>query len=188
MKKFLLAVISMVTFATANAATSGIEDVQPKGGFALGVQLGIPPVGDWDANMPMIAVDGNWTLTSGMFNAGKFGQNGAIDLGFYYGACHYSNEYFGHEDGLLQNALLVRSAFHFEFVPKLDVYAGTFLGVNIWVPTKDSNWDTDVKACWGMKVGAKYYFTDSFGAKLELGDDFLEGNYPVLQAGVSFKF
>lgn len=193
MKKFLLAVISMFTMATANAATSGIEDVQPKGGFALGVQIGIPPVGDaWDANMPMVSVDGNWTLTSGMFNAGKFGQNGAIDLGFYYGACHYTqewgNRWYSGENGLFQNAVLVRSAFHFEFVPKLDVYAGVFGGVNIWVPTKDSEWDTDVKGCFGMKLGGKYYFTDKFGVKLEFADDFIEGNYPNVAAGISLKF
>lgn len=190
MKKFLLAVISMFTFATANAATSGIEDVQPDGGFAIGVQIGVPPA-DLDAKMPMIAVDGNWTLTSGMFNAGKFGQNGAIDLGFYYGFCAYDKSAWHWEEGWQQNAVLARAAFHFEFVPKLDVYAGTFGGVNIWVPNsdaKDNGGKTDVKGCFGMKIGAKYYFTESFGAKLEFGDDFIEGNYPLVQAGVTFKF
>lgn len=189
MKKFLMAVAAMFTFATAsNAATSGIQDVQPKGGFNLGIMLGIPPVGGgWDANMPMVSVDGNWTLTSGMFNAGKFGQNGAIDLGFYYGACHYSAHDWD-DAGLLQNAALVRAAFHFEFVPKLDVYAGTFGGVNIWAPTGDSDWDTDVKGCFGMKIGGKYYFTEHFGLKLEFADDFIEDNYPNVAGGVTFKF
>ena len=189
MKKFLMAVAAMFTMATAaNAATSGIQDVQPKGGFNLGLMLGVPPVGgDWDANMPMISVDGNWTVASGMFNAGKFGQNGAIDLGFYYGVCHYENHYW-EDAGLLQNSINFRSAFHFEFVPKLDVYGGMFGGVNIWSPTGDSEWDTDVKGCFGLKLGGKYYFTDVFGVKLEFAHDFIEDNIPGVAGGVSFKF
>ena len=193
MKKLIIAVLAALSFFNANAFTSGIQDVQPKGGFNLGVQIGVPPVGDqWDADMPMVSVDGNWVLASGMFNAGKFGRNGAIDLGFYAGTCIYDYEYDGydkhHKDGLWQNCILVRSAFHFEFVPKFDVYAGIFTGVNIWSPTGDSDWNTDTKLCVGPFIGCKYFFTNHFGLKAEFGDDFNEGNYPNASFGLAFKF
>jgi hypothetical protein len=204
MKKLIIAVLAALSFFNANAFTSGIRDVQPKGGFNLGVQIGVPPVGDWDADMPMVSVDGNWVLASGMFDAGKFGRNGAIDLGFYAGTCVY-DKYKPHyyknntpyykdangtlfHDGLWQNCILVRSAFHFEFVPKFDVYAGIFTGVNIWSPTGDSDWNTDTKLCVGPFIGCKYFFTNHFGLKAEFGDDFNEGNYPNASFGLAFKF
>lgn len=180
MKKFLLAVISMVTFATANAATSGIEDVQPDGGFNMGVMLGVPPCDDVDAKFAMTSLDFNWTLTSGMFNAGKFGQNGAIDLGLYYGFAPYSA---GDYD-FSQHCVVARGAFHFEFVQNLDVYAGMFGGSNLFIGD-----DTDSKPCIGAFAGAKYFFTEHVGVKVEFGHDFYKDhNYAPIAAGLALKF
>ncbi len=190
MKKLIIAVLAALSFFNANAFTSGIHDVQPKGGFNLGLQFGLPPADDnhIDATMPMVSLDGNWTVASGLFNAGKFGRNGAIDLGFYYGMCHY-RESANHDNGVLQNCLLFRSAFHFEFVPKLDVYGGLFMGTNIWSPTGDADWDTDTKFCGGPFIGCKYYLTQHFGFKAEFGEDMSsDHNYPNAAFGFAFKF
>ncbi|MCK9156190.1 MAG: porin family protein [Paludibacteraceae bacterium] len=192
MKKVLFLLISVFAFATANAASSGIETAQ-KGDFNLGLMIGIPPVGDhWDADIPMVSLDGSWVISSGFINTSKFGQNGAIDLGFYYGTCLYSFDWNnGHQkgtNGLWQNALLFRSGFHFQFLKNLDTYAGAGVGVNIWSPTQDSDWKTDSKGAFSLYTGAKYYFSDMFGVKLEFAHDFNEDNLPVLSAGIALKF
>lgn len=183
----LVACIFVFASVSAKKGGSGIEDVQ-KGDFNLGLQLGLPPVGDWDKDMPMISLDASWVIASGFISTSSFGENGAVDLGLYYGICHYSREERGYDFGLLQNCILFRGAFHFQFLPKLDTYAGSFLGVNIWSPTGDSEWKTDSKACVGFFTGAKYYFTDMFGVKAELGHDLVEDNYPLLSGGITFRF
>ncbi|MBO5799656.1 MAG: hypothetical protein J6R41_06480 [Paludibacteraceae bacterium] len=195
MKKVLIFIVSVLAFATANAAArvGGIQYATP-GDFSLGIMLGIPPAGDNDgARMPMISLDGNWGVASGFINTSAFGQNGAIDLGFYYGICAYKQEWEERgqhkEGGILQNAVLFRAAFHFQFVENLDVYGGISNGVNIWSPTGDAEWDTDVKYAGGMFFGGKYYFSDVFGVKAEFPVfDWNEGNLPAFAAGVSFNF
>ena len=192
MKKVLFLLISVFAFAAANAGSNGIETAQ-KGDFNLGLMVGVPPVGgEWDEDMPMISLDASWVIASGFINTSKFGQNGAVDLGLYYGVCSYSYDWNnGHQkgtNGLLQNALLFRGGFHFQFIEKLDTYAGAMAGVNIWSPTRDSDWKTDSKGAYGLYTGAKYYFTDMFGVKLELAHDFNEDNLPVFSAGMAFMF
>lgn len=209
MKKLLMAVLAMFACVTvASAKTSGIQDVQKKGHFNLSINLcGVPPAADADPNewngdvhidhcfqnakMPMMGVDGNWTLASGMFNAGKFGKNGAIDLGFYYGFCLYENAK-NKEWGGMQNVGLVRCAFHFEFVPKFDVYAGMFSGVNVESPygedSKENGWGPYADFAMGPFIGCKYYFTDHFGLKAEFGDDFASCAFPNASFGLAFKF
>lgn len=185
MKKFLMAVVAMFTcVSAANAFTSGIDDVQPKGGFNMGVMLGVPPCDDVDAKFALTSVDMNWTVASGMFNAGKFGNNGAIDLGLYYGLAPY--EISGTDLSFAQHCILFRSAFHFEFVPKLDVYAGLFGGVNVFA---GSDIDNDSKACFGPFIGCKYFFNDVVGVKAEFGHDmYKDHNYAPAAIGLALKF
>lgn len=185
MKKILMAVLAMFACATvANAKTSGIQDVQPKGGFNMGVMLGVPPATDdhVDAKFAMTSVDFNWTVASGFINAKKFGQNGAVDLGLYYGFAPYETT---DDYDFTQHCILFRSAFHFEFVEKLDTYAGIFGGANVWA----GDADTDNKACYGLFTGCKYYFTDHFGVKAEFGYDmYKDHNYPGAALGIALKF
>ncbi len=169
-----------IVFFNANAATDGITAFQ-KGDFDLGIMIGVPA--ESHANMPTVSLDGAWGLTSGFINTKAFGQNGGIDLGFYYGITSYDNA--------LQNCILARSAFHFQFVKNLDTYAGILAGVNIWSPTgdaKDAGADTNTNAAFGLYTGAKYYFSNKIGAKLELASDFNEGDVPWVSAGITFKF
>ena len=195
MKKILVLLVSAFVCLTASAKVSGIEDAK-KGDFNLGLQMGVPPAsgaGD-KAYMPLISLDGAFVLTSGFINTKAFGQNGAVDLGFYGAFCGYEKDYFDDSE-FIQIPMLLRSAFHFQFVPKLDTYAGAFAGVNIWKSTGDG-WGragnpgefSDTKACVGLYTGAKYYFSDVFGVKLEFGHDVCEDNYPFLAGGFSFRF
>lgn len=192
--------VSAFVALSASAKVSGIEEAK-KGDFNLGLQLGLPAVDNFEnghepSSIPTISLDASWVLTSGFIKTSAFGQNGAIDLGLYYGFCHYWAEEDHWEESLNQHLILLRSGFHFQFVDKLDTYAGAFLGANVWFweaeydnglgkTTADSD---DNDPAFGLYTGAKYYFTDVFAAKLELGHDFNEDNYPLISAGISFRF
>ena len=196
MKKILVLLVSAFVCLTASAKVSGIEDAK-KGDFNLGLQLGLPAVDKFEnghdpSAIPNLSLDASWLLTSGFINTKAFGQNGAIDLGLYYGFCHYWYDDPGLEETLNQNLILCRSGFHFQFVPKLDTYAGAFAGANVWFWNAEYNGvetdNDDTDACFGLFTGAKYYFSDMFGAKVELGHDFNEDNYPLISAGITFRF
>lgn len=223
MKKVLFAVLALCSSLSASAFTSGIQDVQPKGGFNLGIMIGVPPAAEStldyateDALMPNVSIDGNWVVASGMFDAGKFGRNGAIDMGFYQGFCNYQNKY-DEDIRCMQHEFLFRCAFHFEFVKKLDVYAGMMSGLDLYIPYGDDkdgwycphedhhyhyhNYDhrphggdrwversTEGHFAMGPFIGAKYFFTDHFGLKAEFATDFASNAAPGASFGLAFKF
>lgn len=182
-KLFLLLATASIVFFNANAGVDGNE-VAKKGDFDLGLMVGIPAAGDVDAKMPTISLDASWGLTDGLINTKTFGQNGTIDLGFYYGFTAYGNK----DWTLLQNCMLLRSAFHFQFVKNLDTYGGVFAGVNIWSWSGDNAPEGEAKAALGPFIGAKYYFSEKFAAKMEFAEDLNESNVPNVALGISFKF
>lgn len=201
MKKLFILLISLCTIASVNAkGEKGMKTVE-KGTGAIGIMLGVPPTNE-DPNMPFLSVDGNWSVASGFIKSKTFGDNGAIDLGFYYGFCHYykNRNYTDwytddqEEFGIMQNTVLFRAAFHFEFVENLDVYAGMAHGFILWSPTGEGwekyhqDWNTEAKYAGGFFTGAKYYFTDHFGVKMEFAFDWNEGNLPPVAGGVTFRF
>lgn len=197
MKKVLAFALAAMSFLSANAGNlraTGMTMVE-KGGFTLGVGIGTPGYGGVNkAVMPMITVDGQWGLASGFIKSKHFGNNGGVDLGFQYGICGYNLwKEADLKGGVMQNMIVLRSAFHYQFLKPLDTYAGFFGGVDLSSPTGD--WDEYSKDHWdhadsmfGMYWGAKWYFNDTFGAGLEFEDDFIKGNAPVVSAKASFKF
>lgn len=201
MKKFLFAVAT--AFMAMTASASNVEKIQfaNAGDFSLGIMVGVPAYGN--ANMPQISLDGMWGLKDGFINTKTFGQNGAIDLGAYVSFCQYGDTY---RDGVGYKVkhsywnlpIVLRSGFHWEFVKKLDVYAGFQGGVAIehWMDnTEIAGVDnrTSGNHCdgvFGMYYGAKWMFTDAFGVKLEWGWDCVgDGNdMSPIAAGVTFNF
>ncbi len=213
MKKLIIAALALSMSVTAGAKTPGIQDVQPKNGFNLGIMIGVPPANEstlhyatQDPIMPNVSIDGNWTVASGFINTKKFGKNGAIDLGFYQGFCDYQNKY---DDEILcmQHEFLVRCAFHFSFAKGLDVYAGMLSGLDLYIPYGDhkdgpdpncklhngghGHWverDTEGHFAMGPFIGCKYFFTKAFGLKAEFATDFASNAAPGASFGLAFKF
>lgn len=200
MKKILLTMAAMSLFMV-NLFASNVDHIEfaNKGKFALGVSVGVPGIRstyDDRANMPSVILDGNWGVADGFIHTKTFGENGGVDLGFYYSFCHYRKWEKKHL-GYLQNTALFRAAFHFQFVKKLDTYAGFTSGVNIftpagkwWTDKQKDEWDY-AKYAGGMFTGAKWYFTDTFGVKTEFQFDWGSpgyGNLPTAAVGVTFKF
>ena len=115
-------------FLFANVHASNVEKIQfaNAGDFSLGLMVGVPTV---VSGAPFFSIDGMVGLKDGFIHTDKFGDNGAIDLGLLVGFQSWKT------DGYWNMPIVARSGFHFEFVKKLDVYAGLMGGVNL------SHWD-----------------------------------------------
>ncbi|KAA6311264.1 hypothetical protein EZS27_037573 [termite gut metagenome] len=160
--------------------------VAQKGDFNLGLTIGTPRIKGWNAVMPVISTDASWIVLSEFIDTKTFGKNGSVDVGVYYGFSAYKQDNLLGIDGenqLLYHSALIRSAFHFQFVDKLDTYAGIMSGANIRSYSNNSL-TNDVSFAYNLYAGAKYYFSPKFAIKLECIEDFT----PWLSAGVSFKF
>lgn len=197
MKKILVLLLSLFCLSNAWAGGKGKVkeiDVVKTGGCNMGIMLGVPPIdyyenGEWvDPTIPTFSFDVNWGVASGFIKTKTFGNNGGVDLGAYYGIDHYKGS--RSKNGMLQQSILIRAAFHFEFVKNLDVFMGIANGVNIFGSTNDHpGWDfDDCKYAGGIYGGVKYYFTDHFGLKIEFGSDWNDRNLTNFAGGVTFKF
>lgn len=113
-------------------------------------------------------------------------EKGVIGVGGYLGFASYKwSDYYKYTNIIIGP----RGTFHYPFLDKLDTYAGLMIGYNI----RSSSWIgtgmeiTDRHSSGGIVssffLGGRYYFSESFGAMLELG-------YGVsyLNLGVALKF
>jgi len=112
----------------------------------------------------------------------------SVGIGGYFG--FYTSKYRFGSGGYDYTYLIpaARGTFHWEGVENLDLYAGIHLGGRIAI--SNVNGDpfytdpTNLTPFYGaFRVGARYYFTDSFGVTSELGSG--DG---VFNIGVCFKF
>jgi hypothetical protein len=131
-----------------------------------------------------------------------FGMPGSMGIGGYFGfsgsKSRYNwngiNNYWSINTSYIN--LGPRVSYHFNGIPnvsKLDLYVHLFLGVQIrnyvyrysnqYVGDKMNPY-TDAGFAADFKIGAKYWFKDSFGAYLEIG----WGSISAIELGVSFKF
>jgi hypothetical protein len=136
--------------------------------------------------MPAISADASWVFLSGFIDTKTFGKNGSVDLGVYYGFSAYKQDNpigISKESQLFYHSVLLRSAFHFQFMDKLDTYAGIMNGANIRSYSGNSL-NKEVSFAYNLYAGAKYYFSPKFAGKLEFIEDFS----PWLSVGVNFKF
>ena len=99
----------------------------------------------------------------------------------------YAGEYFGWN--YTYTAVAARGSYHPHFVKseKLDAYAGLSLGL-YHISTKATSGDVVAGVsgsafAWGLHIGARYQFSDNFGAFAELGAGV--GNVGV---GLAYKF
>jgi hypothetical protein len=170
--------------ASVNADAQINTSVSQKGDFNLGLAIGTPTNG-WDAVMPAISADASWVFLSEFIDTKTFGKNGSVDLGVYYGFSAYkqNNPKNSEKSRLLYHSVLLRSAFHFQFMDRLDTYAGIMSGANIRSYSGNSL-NKEVSFAYNLYAGAKYYFSPKLAGKLEFIEDFT----PWLSVGVNFKF
>jgi hypothetical protein len=106
-----------------------------------------------------------------------------LSLGGEIGIDSSSFSYGGGKDTVLAIPLLARVAYHFDLMPKLDLYLVGKIGMAFGVWSGDmkdvaERSGGDIKMpigfAFGFDVGAAYYFTSTIGAFAEIGfDDYM---------------
>ena len=191
MKKFIFTLA--IIFACVSASMAQ-DDAFGKGTivFNAGVGIGGNLGGTgYSTTIPPIAISGEFGLTDALI---KQTGKGYVGVGGYlaYSANKYSwGDWDGKDSGWKYTYMIIgaRGAFHYQFVPKLDTYAGIMLGYNIASSSTygASGWHSDyTNSIGGFSysgfAGARYYFKEKFGV-------FAEAGYGIsnLELGITFK-
>ncbi|KAA6334066.1 hypothetical protein EZS27_017581 [termite gut metagenome] len=123
-KFFVFCITCLLASINADAQINKTS-VSQKGDFNWGLAIGSSAIKGWDAVMPAISADASWVFLSKFIDTKTFGKNGSVDLGVYYGfSAHKQDNLIGinRESRLLYHSVLLRSAFHFQLMDKLDTY------------------------------------------------------------------
>ncbi|MDH6342959.1 hypothetical protein M2480_002015 [Parabacteroides sp. PFB2-12] len=115
------------------------------------------------------------------------GENGSIGIGGYFAWYGDSEKYGGVKWNYNHFVFGVRGAFHYQFVEKLDTYAGLMVGYNVASSSYDGETSVSGSAdnvfLPGLYAGARYYFSPNVAVYSELGY-----GAAYLSAGISFHF
>ena len=175
-KKVFLAVLAIVgSISIANA-----QEVFHKGTTAINAGVGL---GSYYSGLaiPPLSVSLDYGVTDNMIN----GNNGSISVGGFvgYAASSYSG-WIADKVNVSYAILGARGAFHYQFAPKLDTYAGLMVSYDIVSSNYDAfaNYIKTSHVDWSIFLGGRYFFTEKIGAFAELGYGFYN-----LNLGVTFK-
>ena len=178
MKKFLLAALVFVgSLGVANA-----QEIASKGTSMVNLGIGLGYRFGGSMSVPPLSVAYDYSLKSGLIDG-----NGAITLGGYlaYTSSNYSYYLGGTSFSASHTVLGVRGMFHYQFVPKLDTYAGLMLGYHIASTSATGYYGNSLVGSGfdlGVILGARYFFTPRIGAFTELGY-----TLPYWNLGLTFK-
>ena len=191
MKKFLLLV---AVFCFLGISVNA-QDVFRKGDIVANAQIGIGTYSGYGIGFPPTSV----SVDFGAFENLIKGNNGSIGIGGYIGFANYRNKSVNnlitYKNRVMRMCFAARGSFHYQFVDNLDTYAGAMLGLytyNSKHVVKDNNGNSVVTDeqhtsnagfAHSLFVGARYYFSDSFGVNAEAGYGFTN-----IAIGITFKF
>ena len=188
MKKVIFTLAVMFACVSASMAQ---EDVFQKGDMVLGVGVGIGNrlIGTgYSTTIPPIIIMGEYGITDALIQ--KTGK-GFVGVGGYFAYTTNKYKYSGSDYGWKYSNMIIagRGAFHYQFVDKLDTYAGVIAGFNIssssWYGSTGHDYKADSNGgfIYSTFVGARYYFTDNIAVFAEAGYGF-----NLLEAGLAIKF
>ena len=185
-KVLLLAIMFAIGFlrVDAQSVTKGDKVLN------LGIGLGSPMYSGsyYSMTVPPISASLEFVIKDDLFN-----NKGAIGIGGYVGYSANKSEYtYGSETyGWKYSNLIIgpRGYLHYNFLDKLDTYAGLMLGY--WISSEkeygtiQAGYDA---GSWGgfissFYIGGRYFFSDKFAGMLELGS-----GITYLNIGVALKF
>ena len=174
-KKVFLAALALIgSVSLANA-----QEVFHKGTTAINAGIGL---GSYYSGItiPPLSVSLDYGVADNLIN----GNNGSISVGGFAGYTASSHTYGTYKSTFSYIALGGRGAFHYQFAPKLDTYAGLMVSYDIVSSSYDafSNYIKSSHIDWSLFLGARYFFTEKIGAFAELGYGFYN-----LNLGVTFK-
>lgn len=119
---------------------------------------------------------------SGTYEYGiaDFGKGGSIGVGGYLGLTGYKDGYYGSR--MTEFIIGARGAYHYTIIDnKFDVYGGLVLGYAIYASRHSVSQSN--KLAYDTFVGARYMFSENFGAFAEVGYGIV-----LTSIGVSLKF
>ena len=182
MRKFYLSVVVCLLAVAYSSAQSAFEKgsnvVNLGVGFGGNLYSGSLYRGSGYSRLPYVSLSFERCIIDNLFD-----DKSAIGVGGLVGFTSAKmKDYWTSTD----IAIGARGAFHYQFVDKLDTYAGVMIGYNIntWKWKGSGSGSTGSSGLtWSTFVGARYYLTDAIGVFAEVG-----WGYTVLNAGLAFKF
>ncbi len=121
---------------------------------------------EYDGSVPLLSISGEYCVVDDIFSAG-----GAVGVGAYFGYASYNIQ----NSGIWLDDFIVgaRGTFHFQFVDRLDTYAGCVLGIRMPYLRYDSKSKDmkkeDSRFAGGGFLGASYFFFENLGINAEVG-------------------
>ncbi|MDR1273249.1 MAG: hypothetical protein LBK12_01750 [Odoribacteraceae bacterium] len=161
MRKLLLTACALVALIAATNA----QEIFAKRDFVGHVGIGIGSYlggSNYTTTVPPILISGEYGILDS-FIRGK----AAIGVGGYLA---YTANKLKINSSSQQSFFIIgaRGVFHYQFVEKLDTYAGLMLGYQ-GVSTKNLTGGASSGFCPASFIGVRYYFSDRFAAFSELG-------------------
>ncbi len=188
MKKIYTLLIVLFSALAVNAQTVQQGDILINGG------LGVASYDTDNLDFPALAISADYLAQDQLFD-----EHSSLSMGAYLGYHHQSVKNVYASDKTSTLILGVRSDVHYDFLDRLDTYAGLMLAykhqsfsnerkVGATLPggivlPAGSDSSSDGKFLLGIHVGARYFFTENLGAFAEVG----YGVSP-LEIGVTYKF
>ncbi len=168
MKKFLLLIVAALGCVTMASAQS----------FAKGDNVASVNIGLAGSYGQPVSV----TYEYGICN---LGNNMSIGIGALAGFGVDKEHVNGYKHSYSNLIFGARGAWHYTKVDNLDLFAGVTLGYDIVSAEIGGNAKATTTSGFfqGYYVGARYYFTNSFGVNAEIGD-----GIGLINLGVSLKF
>lgn len=171
MKKILLLAAALLLAASQ----AGAQDVFRKGDAVFNAGVGLNSSlysgSGYTTTLPPLSISGEFGITENMID----GENGSIGIGGYLGFTGSQYEpIIGYGYKYTSVIIGARGAFHYQFVPNLDTYAGAMLGYNV-ASAKTFGSGTGLAAAsaggftLSLFLGARYWFAHNLGAFAELG-------------------
>jgi|WetSurMetagenome_2_1015567.scaffolds.fasta_scaffold439505_1 hypothetical protein len=185
MKKLMILTIMFV----ALGLTSYSQDVFNKGNQGINAGIGLGP-GYYGSYGFGFGINGSYEyaiveVPMGSSLKGVVGVGGGVGICFSSDPLPYDNGKYHYTNW----SIMARGTYHFIFMDKLDPYAGLTLGyMGYSWKWKDGDYSPEESSGSGGSfepgffVGARYFFTDSFGVFAELGYQI-----NVIEMGVAFK-
>lgn len=177
MKKFLLSALC----ALGLVGTASAQDVFAKGDQFVNVGIGVS-AGKFTTSFPPLSVGYERSIVDGLI------ENGSIGLGAEAEYRGYKYTYFGGEVGRGHSFFIgPRASFHYQFVERLDTYAGLSLGLyyhtSFIAGDKVTSEGNLAFRPIDLHLGARYLFTDKLGVFAELGS-----GIATFKVGATFSF
>lgn len=189
-KSILISTIAILGLSVFSANAQN-QDTFVKNDKIVSVGVGLFGQSLGKLTIPPITAAFEYGVVDNLFKNG----NGSIGIGAKGG--YYQVGYKNETGSVTSHSGLVGgiATLHYQFIPRLDTYAGLFLGAYLGgastniktkageatVPGKGSA--VDASFGWGLHLGARYYITNQFAINGELGY-----GYSILNLGVTFKF